>query len=205
MAVTGSRVGYVRWVVCALLFFAATINYIDRQVIGMLKRTLQQEFGWTEIDYADIVFAFQLAYAIGLAIAGRLVDKLGTTLGFAIAHRRLEHRRRGPRRGPGRRAVCGSRPRLVRPRLHAPAWPASCSMRFLLGLGEAGNFPAAIKTVAEWFPKKERAFATGIFNSGTNIGAVVTPAIVPLIAASYGWYWAFVATGLSASSGSPSG
>ena len=149
--------GYVRWVICALLFFAATINYIDRQVIGLLKPTLQTEFGWTEIDYGDIVFSFQLAYAIGLLFAGRLIDRLGTRIGFAIAIVVWSLAAIGPRRGAGGRAVRGRRARLVRPRLLDSASPASCCMRFLLGLGEAGNFPAAIKTVAEWFPKRERA------------------------------------------------
>jgi ACS family hexuronate transporter-like MFS transporter len=187
-------VGSVRWVICALLFLAATINYVDRQVIGLLKPTLQQQFGWTEIDYADIVFAFQLAYAVGLLIAGRIIDRIGTKIGFsaaiflwslaAIAH-------------GGAVGIGG----VVAPALAAVGLVYSASVagfvavRFALGLGEAGNFPAAIKTVAEWFPKKERALATGLFNSGTNIGAIVAPLAVPWLTLEYGWPAAFVATG----------
>jgi ACS family hexuronate transporter-like MFS transporter len=188
------RTGYVRWIICALLFFAATINYIDRQVIGLLKPTLTQEFGWSELDYGDIVFSFQLAYAIGFLIAGRLIDRLGTRLGFAIAIVLWSIAAMGhaeaPAAGPYVAAILG---------MFGLGYTASVAgfmgMRFLLGLGEAGNFPGAIKTVAEWFPKRERALATGIFNSGTNIGALVTPLIVPWITLTYGWYWAFVATG----------
>jgi ACS family hexuronate transporter-like MFS transporter len=192
---TGQRTGYYRWMICALLLVAATVNYIDRQVIGILKPTLQQEFGWSELDYADIVFAFQLAYAIGLALAGRLMDKLGTKLGFALAIvlwsiAAILHAE-APILGPAVAAVLG---------LFGLAYAGSVAgfmfARFLLGLGEAGNFPASIKTVAEWFPKKERALATGIFNSGTNVGALVTPLVVPWITVTYGWYWAFVITGL---------
>lgn len=186
--------GNFRWVVCALLFFAATINYIDRQVIGILKPTLQAQFGWSEIDYADIVFAFQLAYAIGLLVAGGIVDRIGARLGFvvaiviwsvaAMAH--AEVTAFGP---------------FVATVLSAFGLTYSASVagfilaRLLLGLGEAGNFPAAIKVVAEWFPKRERALATGLFNSGTNVGALVTPLVVPWITLTYGWYWAFIATG----------
>ena len=185
--------GYVRWIVCALLFFAATINYVDRQVIGILKPTLQQQFGWSEIDYADIVFAFQLAYAIGLLLAGRFMDRVGTRLGFAIAIvmwsiAAMAHAE-ALAFGPRWRAA-----RVVRPDLHASV-AGFIAARFALGLGEAGNFPAAIKTVAEWFPKRERALATGIFNSGTNIGAVVAPLVVPFLTIRYGWYWAFIVTG----------
>ena len=191
---SGRGVGSVRWVICALLFLAATINYVDRQVIGLLKPTLQQQFGWTEIDYADIVFAFQLAYAVGLLIAGRIIDRIGTKIGFsaaiflwslaAIAH-------------GGAVGIGG----VVAPALAAVGLVYSASVagfvavRFALGLGEAGNFPAAIKTVAEWFPKKERALATGLFNSGTNIGAIVAPLAVPWLTLEYGWPAAFVATG----------
>jgi ACS family hexuronate transporter-like MFS transporter len=186
--------GSFRWVICALLFFAATINYIDRQVLGILKPTLQAQFGWSEIDYADIVFAFQLAYALGFLVAGRFMDWVGTRLGFSIA------------------LVVWSLAAMA----HAEATvfgPAAATLlsfvgltytasvagfivaRFALGIGEAGNFPAAIKVVAEWFPKRERAFATGLFNSGTNIGALLTPLIVPWITLTWGWYWAFVVTG----------
>jgi ACS family hexuronate transporter-like MFS transporter len=189
-----ARAGHVRWIICALLFFAATVNYIDRQVIGILKPTLQQEFGWTEIDYADIVFAFQLAYAIGLLLAGRLMDKLGTKLGFAIAIAvwsvaAILHAE-APVFGPTAAALLG-----VFGLTYAGSVAGFMFARFALGLGEAGNFPASIKTVAEWFPKKERALATGIFNSGTNVGALATPLLVPWITLHWGWYWAFVFTG----------
>jgi ACS family hexuronate transporter-like MFS transporter len=193
-AVAGTRVGYYRWFICALLFVATTINYIDRQVIGILKPTLQTEFGWTEIDYADIVFAFQLAYAIGLLLAGRLMDRLGVRAGFslvivvwslaAMAHAEANMF------GPGVAAILA---------LVGLAYSASVAgfiaARFALGIGEAGNFPASIKVIAEWFPKHERAFATGIFNSGTNVGALITPLIVPYVTFRWGWYWAFIATG----------
>ena len=191
----GQRIGHYRWVICGLLFFAATVNYIDRQVIGILKPTLQQEFGWSEMDYADIVFSFQIAYAVGLVLAGRLMDKLGTRIGFAIAIviwsvAAMAHAE-ATWFGPGVAAVLG---------LFGLAYSGSVAgfmaARFMLGLGEAGNFPASIKAVAEWFPKKERALATGIFNSGTNVGALLTPLAVPWITVNYGWYWAFVATGL---------
>src|SRR5215216_3367024 len=171
-----SAVGNIRWGICALLFFAATINYIDRQVIGILKPTLQTEIGWTEVGYSWVVFAFQAAYAIGLLGVGRLMDRIGTRKGFSLA--------------------------IIFWSLAAMGHALARSVfgfgvaRFMLGLGEAGNFPAAIKTVAEWFPKKERALATGIFNSGTNIGALVTPLVVPWITVNWGWEWAFISTGL---------
>ena len=185
---------HYRWVVCGLLFLAATINYIDRQVIGILKPTLQNEFGWSEIDYADIVFSFQLAYAIGLVLAGRVMDKLGAKLGFAIAIvvwsiAAIAHAE-APVFGPAAAAVLA----LVG-LTYSASVAGFMAARFLLGLGEAGNFPASIKVVAEWFPKRERALATGIFNSGTNIGALATPLIVPWITLTWGWYWAFVVTG----------
>ena len=189
------RVGRYRWLICALLFVAATVNYIDRQVIGILKPTLQHEFGWSEVDYGDIVFAFQLAYAAGLLLAGRMIDWLGTKLGFtvaiviwsiaAIAH--AEAAVFGP-------AVASF---LAMFGLTYSASVAGFMLaRVALGFGEAGNFPASIKTVAEWFPKRERALATGIFNSGTNVGALITPLVVPWITIQFGWYWAFIATGL---------
>lgn len=187
--------GRFRWTICALLFFAATINYIDRQVIGILKPTLQAQFGWTEIDYADIVFAFQLAYAAGFLVAGRMMDRLGARIGFtiaiviwsvaAIAHAEAEMF------GPAAAALLS---------MVGLSYTASVAgfmfARFALGIGEAGNFPAAIKVTAEWFPKRERALATGIFNSGTNVGAIATPLVVPWITLTWGWYWAFVVTGL---------
>ena len=164
-----------RWTICALLFFATTVNYIDRQVIGVLKPTLAAELGWSEIDYSNIVFAFTFAYAIGLILVGRMMDWLGTRRGFSIS------------------IVVWS----VAAMAHALVRTVGgfSAARFALGLGESGNFPAAIKTVAEWFPKKERALATGIFNAGSNVGAVITPVVVPWITITYGWEWAFIATG----------
>ncbi len=195
--------GYQRWIICALIFFATTINYVDRQVIGILKPTLVQEFGWQdERIYAAIVFTFQLAYAIGLLLAGRVMDKLGTRLGFAIAIVLWSVAAVG-------HALADKMPWLKLPTINLDATTGLsvvmlsgaaagfALMRFLLGLGEAGNFPASIKTVAEWFPKKERALATGIFNSGTNVGALVTPLVVPWITLHWGWQWAFIATGLT--------
>jgi ACS family hexuronate transporter-like MFS transporter len=189
-----ARVGYQRWVICALLFFAATINYIDRQVIGLLKPTLQAQFGWTEIDYADIVFAFQLAYAIGLLMAGKLMDRLGARKGFALAIVVWSVAAMAHAEAEAFGGMAGAALAIV-----GLTYSASVAgfifARFALGLGEAGNFPAAIKVVAEWFPKRERALATGLFNSGTNVGALMTPLVVPWITVTWGWYWAFVATG----------
>ena len=187
-------VGRFRWAICALLFLATTINYVDRQVIALLKPTLQHDLGWSEIDYADIVFAFQLAYAIGLLVAGRVIDRIGTKLGFSLALflwslAAIAHAWAigiggyvAPVLGIAGLAYSGSVAGFI-------------AVRFLLGLGEGGNFPAAIKTVAEWFPKKERALATGIFNSGTNVGALIAPIAVPWLTLRYGWPGAFVATG----------
>lgn len=198
-----ARVGNYRWVICALLFFAATINYIDRQVIGILKPTLVKEFQWQdERVYAAIVFSFQFAYAIGLLLAGRVMDKIGTRRGFAIAVvlwsiAAVAH------------ACADWFPWLKLPTLNLDATTGFSVVmlsgaaagfalaRFALGIGEAGNFPAAIKTTAEWFPKKERALATGIFNSGTNVGALLTPLAVPWITLHWGWQWAFIGTGLT--------
>ena len=170
-----TRIGRYRWTICALLFFAATINYIDRQVIGILKPTLKTELGWDEIAYSNIVFWFQAAYALGFILMGRLMDRFGTRKGFSFA--------------------------VLFWSLAAMAHSLASSVmgfgmaRFALGLGESGNFPASIKTVAEWFPKKERALATGIFNAGTNVGAIVTPLTVPWIAGHLGWRMAFIITG----------
>ena len=168
-------IGNQRWIVVALLFFATTINYIDRQVIGLLKPTLEVEFGWTEKDYSNIVMAFTAAYALGLLVFGRIIDKIGTKMGFSIS------------------IVFWS----IAACLHGIVKTTFGfgMARAALGLGESGNFPAAIKTVAEWFPKKERALATGIFNSGANIGAVFAPILVPTILALYGWQEAFIITG----------
>jgi ACS family hexuronate transporter-like MFS transporter len=170
-----ARPGWVRWQICALLFFATTINYMDRQVLGILAPVLQREIGWNEIEYSNIVVAFQTAYAAGLLLAGAFMDRFGTRLGYALAMFFWSL------------AACG----------HALAGSAAgfATARFALGIGEAGNFPAAIKTVAEWFPKRERAFATGIFNSGSNIGAVLAPLAVPWIALHWGWPWAFIGVG----------
>ena len=170
-----SPIGNQRWIVVALLFFATTINYIDRQVIGLLKPTLEVEFGWSEKDYANIVMAFTAAYALGLLVFGRIIDRIGTKMGFSIS------------------IVFWS----IAACLHGVVKTTFGFgvARAALGLGESGNFPAAIKTVAEWFPKKERALATGIFNSGANIGAVFAPILVPTILALYGWQEAFIITG----------
>jgi len=168
-------VGRVRWGICALLFFATTINYIDRQMISVLKPTLQGEYGWDETTYADIVFSFQLAYAIGYVVFGRLIDKLGARFGYSLAA-----------------TIWG-----MAAMAHALARGATDFMmaRFALGLGESGNFPAGVKAVAEWFPKKERAFAVGIFNAGANIGAILTPLIAPFLVLWFGWRVAFLFTG----------
>ena len=189
-----ARVGRYRWWICALLFFASSINYIDRQVLGILKPTLQQEFGWSEIDYGDIVMAFQLAYAVGLAVAGRLIDRVGTRVGLtvavtvwslaAMAHAGVVWY--GPAVAAALRAIGVTAGASV---------AGFIAARFALGLGEAANFPAGIKAVAEWFPRRERAFAAGLFNAGTNVGALVAPLAVPVLTIVYGWQWAFVATG----------
>ncbi len=169
-------IGKYRWTICGLVFFATTINYLDRAVISLLKSTLTKEFIWTETDYANIVVVFQICYALGLLGAGRLIDKLGTKIGYAVATALWS----------------------VAAVAHALATNTFGFMiaRGALGITEAGNFPAAIKTVAEWFPKKERALATGIFNSGSNIGAIIAPLTVPFIAKNWGWQWAFILTGL---------
>jgi ACS family hexuronate transporter-like MFS transporter len=170
-------VGRYRWIICALLFFATTINYVDRSVFGVLEPTLKEQIGWTATEFGDINAQFNLAYAIGFLFAGWLIDKYGTRFGYAFF------------------LVVWS----LAAAAHAFARTGSqfALARFALGLGESGNFPAAIKTTAEWFPKKERAFATGIFNGGSNIGAILAPAIVPAIALYWGWQWAFIGTGLA--------
>lgn len=167
---------HYRWVICALLFFATTINYVDRSVFSVLESTLKEEIGWTATEFGDINANFNLAYAIGFLIAGWMIDKFGVRFGYAFfltiwslaaaAH-----------------AFAGTKGQFA-------------MARFALGLGESGNFPAAIKTVAEWFPKKERAFCTGIFNAGSNVGAILAPATVPWLATNYGWDKAFIITGL---------
>lgn len=210
-----ARVGNYRWVICTLLFFAATVNYVDRQVIGILKPSLAAEFNWTELDYSWIVFSFQTAYAIGLLFVGKLMDKIGTKKGMALAIvlwsiAAIAHAWAisiGTFSSPFVAPIVAtivSAFNYISSMFGAAPWTFTLSVsvvgfmvvRFFLGLGEAGNFPAAIKTVAEWFPKKERALATGIFNAGTNIGALATPLLVPLIVLTWGWYEAFIFTGV---------
>jgi ACS family hexuronate transporter-like MFS transporter len=174
--VAAVRVGHYRWYICSLLFFATTINYIDRQVIGVLAPELQRVIGWNEIQYGWIITAFSAAYAIGYVFAGRFVDRAGSRVGYAVMF------------SIWTLAAIGHS--LVATVLGFGV------ARFVLGLGESGNFPAALKTVAEWFPRKERAFATGIFNAGTNMGAILAPMMVPWITLQFGWRWAFIATGL---------
>jgi MFS transporter, ACS family, aldohexuronate transporter len=173
---TMQAIGHYRWTICALLFFGTTMNYVDRQVLGLLAPELQTRIGWTEAQYGYIVTAFQAAYALGLLLMGRLIDLIGTRIGYALSI--------------GIWSLSAAAHALARTPLGFGA------ARFALGLGEAGNFPAAIKTVAEWFPRKERALATGIFNSGTNVGATIGPLLVLWIARRYGWQSAFVSTGL---------
>lgn len=171
------RVGNYRWVICALLFFATTINYIDRSVFGVLESELKKVINWSDFEFGVINSAFSLAYAIGFLFAGRMMDRYGVRVGYTVS--------------------------LILWSLAAAAHAFADSVvgfviaRFALGLGESGNFPAAIKTVAEWFPRKERAFATGIFNSGSNIGAILAPALVPILFAQFGWQSAFIATGIA--------
>ena len=155
---TGFKIPHLRWYICALLFFATTINYIDRQVLGILAPELQQEIGWTELEYGRIVIAFQVSYAFMMLVSGRILDRIGTRIGFAIA-------------------VTWWSIAAMATSLARTAGQFGFA-RFMLGVGEAANFPASIKTVAEWFPKSERAFATGIFNGGTNIGAILAPIMV---------------------------
>lgn len=173
---TATKIGKYRWSICALVFFATTINYIDRSVISFLKSTFTETMGWTDGDYANVEITFKVFYAIGLLGAGRLIDKLGTKLGYGLSTFFW--------------SLAGIATALVNTVVGFQI------VRGALGLSEAGNFPSAIKTVAEWFPKKERAFATGIFNSGANIGAILTPLTVPFIVANWGWQWAFILTGL---------
>ncbi|MDP1630429.1 MAG: MFS transporter [Caulobacter sp.] len=171
------RVGNYRWVVVWLLFAAMVINYVDRQTIGLLKPTLSAEFGWNETDYANLILFFQASYAVSYLIFGRVMDRLGARWGFGIAFliwqvAHIAH--------AGARGLTGF-----------------IFARMALGVGEGGGFPGGIKAVTEWFPKKERAFATGIFNAGTNIGAIVTPLIIPAIVLTWGWQMAFIITGVA--------
>jgi MFS transporter, ACS family, hexuronate transporter len=175
MVELNKKIGKHRWTICALVFFATTVNYLDRQVLSLLKDNLEVQFNWSDSDYANIVSVFQFVYAISMLFAGRLIDWLGTKMGYAWSliiwsFAAMSH---ALARGTGGFMVA----------------------RGLLGFGESGNFPAAVKTVAEWFPKKERALATGIFNSGTNVGAILAPLVVPWIVSHLGWQAAFIIIG----------
>jgi MFS transporter, ACS family, hexuronate transporter len=169
------KINNYRWIIVTLLFLATTINYVDRQIIGLLKPILEIEFSWSETDFAHIVMAFTAAYAIGLLVLGRFIDRIGTRLGYAFIISLW--------------SVAGM--------FHALARSAAHFMvaRFGLGFGEAGNYPAGVKAISEWFPKKERALATGIFNSGTSIGVVLALILVPWILRNYGWHEVFWITG----------
>jgi ACS family hexuronate transporter-like MFS transporter len=164
-----------RWTVCGLIFAATTINYMDRQVLGLLAPILEKDLGWSEMEYARIVMAFQAAYAIGLLGFGRLIDWIGTRHGYALSIFAW--------------SLAAMAHALARGVLGFGA------ARFALGLGEAGNFPAAVKAVTEWFPRRERALATGVFNSGSNVGAILAPLVVPWLTLHYGWQMAFIVLG----------
>lgn len=170
------RISKYRWTICGLVFFATTVNYLDRAVISLLKSNLEKEFHWTESDYSNIIVAFQFSYALGMLGAGKLIDKLGTKIGYALTASLW--------------SLAAIAHALVKNTF------GFVVVRSGLGVTESGNFPAAIKTVAEWFPQRERALATGIFNSGANIGAIAAPLTVPFIAEKWGWQWAFIITGL---------
>lgn len=172
-----ARMSNVRWTVCAMLFVATTINYMDRQVIGILKPTLQSSMGMSETDYGNIIAAFQVAYAIGLLIAGRIIDRIGSRIGYTL--------------------VMGVWSAAAMSHALVTTVFGFGAARVFLGIGEAGNFPAAVKSVADWFPKRERSLATGIFNSGATAGAIVAPFVVPWITVRYGWHAAFFITGLA--------
>jgi ACS family hexuronate transporter-like MFS transporter len=174
-ATSKSGIGIYRWKICAMLFLATTINFVDRQVLGILAPQLQKEFGWSDSEYGLIVSSFQAAYALGFLIMGHLLDRIGTRMGATIAI--------------GFWSIATMMHALV------ASLFGFAAVRFLLGLGEAGNFPSALKAVSEWFPRKERAFATGIFVSGASVGAIVAPLIVPFIAINYGWQMTFIITG----------
>ncbi len=168
--------GKYRWTICGLIFFATTINYLDRQVISLLKSVLSEELHWNDADYANIEIAFKFFYAFGMLGAGHIIDKLGSKIGYAVSTGLWSIA-----------AVCHA---------FASSVFGFAVVRSFLGLTESGNFPAAIKATAEWFPKKERALATGIFNSGSNVGAIIAPLTVPFIAVAWGWKWAFILTGV---------
>ena len=170
-----SHHGYFRWVICTLLLLGTTKNYMDRNVLGVLRVTLQHDLGWTEIDYGNLVIVFQAAYALGMLVVGWVVDRLGTRLGYALAMIFWSLASMGT--------------------ALASSLTGFAVSRFALGFGEAAVFPASIKAVAEWFPKKERALATGIFNSGTNVGAMLAPVVVAWISLRWGWRGAFIGIG----------
>lgn len=177
IAQAATRAGRYRWAIVGLLFAATVINYIDRQMIGVLKPTLSTDLGWSETDFANVIFWFQAAYAIGYIGFGRIVDVIGARAGYAVAF------------------VIWQVAHIA----HGGAYSVMqfAMARFGLGIGESGNFPAGIKAVTEWFPAKERAFAIGVFNAGANVGAIVTPLLVPFLVLAYGWRMAFVITGVA--------
>ncbi len=183
MTNSNEKIGRFRWRILALLFMATTINYMDRSIIGVLAPTLQYKiFNWSDTDFANINVAFMVAYAIGMYTMGSIMDRFGTRIGYMLSI--------------GIWSIFGMLHAAVRP---AFSWVAFAAARFGLGFGEAGNFPAAVKTVAEWFPKKDRALANGIFNAGTNVGAVMAPLIIPLVVVAEtgkNWQFAFLTTGL---------
>ncbi len=176
IAEASSKAGRYRWMIVFLLFMATVINYVDRQMIGVLKPTLMADLGWSEKDFASVIIWFQIAYAIGYIAFGRAVDKVGARVGYTVAF------------------VIWQIAHIAHGAAHSMTQFAMA--RFALGIGESGNFPAGIKAVADWFPAKERAFAIGVFNAGANIGAIVTPLVVPLLVIAYGWRMAFVITGV---------
>ncbi len=195
MTDTTKAIGKYRWTICGLLFFATTVNYLDRQVLSLLAPSLSEEFGWTNSDYANITAVFQFIYAISMLFAGRIIDKLGTKKGYILAITvwslgAIMHAYSLP---------IGTAFSTVMVWVGVGAVPISIAgfmlSRAVLGFGESGNFPAAIKAVAEYFPKKERSLATGIFNSGSNVGAILAPLTVPVIAIKYGWEFAFILVG----------
>ncbi|MDP2069061.1 MAG: MFS transporter [Lutibacter sp.] len=195
MTETNKAIGKYRWTICGLLFFATTVNYLDRQVLSLLAPSLSKEFGWSNSDYANITAVFQFIYAISMLFAGRIIDRLGTKKGYILAITvwslgAIMHAYSLP---------IGTALSTFMVWIGVGAVPISIAgfmlSRAVLGFGESGNFPAAIKAVAEYFPKKERSFATGIFNSGTNVGAILAPLTVPFIAINYGWEFAFILVG----------
>src|SRR5688572_25102278 len=171
----GAPVGRYRWAICALLFFVITINYIDRQVLGVLKPVIEEDLGWSEVDYGNIVSAFQFSYGIGLLVVGRLLDRVGTRWGMAVAI-----------------AVWS-----IAAMFHAAARSVLAFLiaRVALGIAESAAYPGAVKAVAEWFPRRERALGVGILNAGANVGVMMTPIVGLLIAGLYCWQSAFLVTG----------